>query len=100
MPEFSFHPEAAKEYASAYSWYAERSERIAIEFEREIERGLRLITKYPDSWPKYDDDHRRFLIRRFPFSIIYRKIHDGLMVVAIAHGSRRPDYWRDRSQNN
>jgi len=94
MLEYHFHPEAAEEYADTYAWYAERSPRIAQEFEREIERCLRLISEKPESWPKYDEKHRRFLTRRFPFSIIYRLLHDQIMV--IAHEKRRPKYWIDR----
>ncbi|NIR47235.1 type II toxin-antitoxin system RelE/ParE family toxin [candidate division KSB1 bacterium] len=96
MSDYIFHPEAAEEYANAYEWYAKRSLRIADEFEREIERALRLITNTPETWPKYDDQHRYFLIRKFPFSIIYRIFNERIYVIAVAHGSRRPNYWKNR----
>ncbi len=52
MSDFVFHPKAAEEYADAYEFYAIRSPKIAQEFEREIERGLRLIAKQPETWPR------------------------------------------------
>lgn len=40
---------------------------------------------------------RRVLVRRFPFSIIYFADPEQIVVVAVAHQSRRPDYWRRRT---
>ena len=39
---------------------------------------------------------RRVLVRRFPFSVIYFSEPGQIVVVAVAHQSRRPDYWRGR----
>jgi hypothetical protein len=35
-------------------------------------------------------------MRRFPFSIVYSVGGDNLRVLAVAHQSRRPRYWRGR----
>jgi hypothetical protein len=35
-------------------------------------------------------------LRRFPFTIIFREADAGVEIIAIAHGHRRPGYWRDR----
>jgi toxin ParE1/3/4 len=42
---------------------------------------------------------RRWLVRRFPYSVIYREEDDRMYVLAIAHHRRRPDYWRERSES-
>lgn len=39
---------------------------------------------------------RRFLVKRFPYLVYVARIGDRREVVAIAHASRRPGYWRDR----
>lgn len=91
-----FHPEAAAEYVEAVAWYASRSEGIASRFEQEVERAVGLIDEAPHRWPPYDGVHRKILLRRFPYLLIYRE-HDGRWwVVAVAHGHRRPGYWKDR----
>ena len=59
MLDFFFHPEASQEYIEAQAWYAERSQQLALEFESEVERGLRLISENPDRWVKYDKIHHR-----------------------------------------
>lgn len=38
--------------------------------------------------------HRQLIVRGYPYQIVYRIMDAGaILVVAIAHGSRRPDYW-------
>ena len=39
---------------------------------------------------------RRFPLRDFPFFLIYRERDDHLQIVALAHTSRKPNYWRGR----
>jgi hypothetical protein len=39
---------------------------------------------------------RRFLFRRFPFSLIYFIQETSILVVAVAHGRRKPGYWNNR----
>ena len=33
------------------------------------------------------------VLDRFPFTIPYQIAHDGVVIVALAHTSRRPDQW-------
>jgi ParE toxin of type II toxin-antitoxin system, parDE len=91
-----FHPEAADEYANSYAWYCEKVRHVAEAFEREVKRSLRLIATYPMRWPVYRGQYRRIMVRRFPFSLVYGSFEGHLVIVAVAHGSRRPGYWRDR----
>jgi len=35
-------------------------------------------------------------VRRFPFLIVYAMLGDQLVVIAVAHTSRKPGYWRER----
>lgn len=84
------------EYTESLSWYADRSIAAANDFEFEFHRALELIAATPMRFPKCDLRHRCYLMRRFPFQIIYRSMGDELQVIAIAHASRNPDYWKDR----
>ena len=94
--EVEFHPIAEEEWLAAYAWYSERSETAARAFLREMDRAVSLISEAPDRWPKYDSETRRFIIARFPFSIIYRVAEDAVEVIAVAHHKRKPGYWRTR----
>ena len=39
---------------------------------------------------------KRLLLHRFPFSVVVYEHHDEFIVIALAHQSRRPGYWKDR----
>ena len=95
--EIPFYLGATQDYEEAYVWYFGRSIDLAAEFEREIDRGLRLIADNPLRWPKFDAERRRLVLRKFPYSIVYEIIKEKIVVLAIAHGRRRPYYWRDRT---
>ncbi len=92
-----FHPGASEDYESAFAWYFARGPSIAIDFEREIERCLRVIAESPLRWPKYDEKRRRMVVRKFPYSIVYELVGRQVVIVAVAHRRRRPFYWRDRT---
>ena len=91
-----FHPEAADEAQAAVDWYAKRSIRAAQRFLEELEIAIAGIEQAPDRWPRFDGEARRVLLRRFPYLVIYRVLPDRIEILAVAHGRRRPGYWRDR----
>ena len=95
--EIRFHPAARTEVTEAESWYRERSPLAAVGFSSEIARAVRLLSEAPDRYPPSAHGTRRFLLRRYPFSIFYRINSEVIEVVAVAHQKRRPDYWATRS---
>jgi plasmid stabilization system protein ParE len=90
------HPQALAELKSALTWYLDRSETAAVKFVAELDRAIDLITESPKRWPAGEYSTRRFVLPRFPFAVIYREKETGLEVLAIAHGHRRPSYWKER----
>ena len=91
-----FHPEALEESAAAERWYRERSDVAAEAFVAEIDRAVYLIGEAPERWPRHIRGTRRFVLRRFPFTIIFRAPPTGAEILAVAHGRRRPGYWKHR----
>ncbi len=96
MADLWFHPEAQAEYEDALTWYHARSRQAAERFEAEAERVLTLVASNPGLFPRYDDEHRFAMLRRFPYSVVYRVLADGLHVMAVAHSRRKPGYWHGR----
>ncbi|SRR5579862_4441239 len=99
MPKGSieFHQAAAADYEAAFEWYLQRSPDAASEFAAEVDRALAQILLAPARWASGPFQTRRFLLRRFPFLIIFREFSsDKIQVLAIAHTSRRPQYWKTR----
>jgi len=89
-------PDAVKEARKTYRWYLGRSPAAARRFEAAFEAALEQIAQAPDRWPIYLHGTRYRLLRRFRFILVYRQRRDRLQVVAVAHGRRRPGYWKRR----
>jgi len=86
------HPAALEEAEAAVDWYMQRSRRAAGMFLDELDR----IDKNPEQYPPHDFGTRRMVLRRFPFVIVFRREVTRVEIIAIAHGRRRPGYWRER----
>ena len=86
-----------RDFTEALCWYAERSQQAAGGFDAEFQRTLEQIAADPERFAHCDDVHRFYLMRRYPYHVIYRAREDELIIVAVAHAKRRPGYWRDQS---
>jgi plasmid stabilization system protein ParE len=91
-----FHPDAEQEYLTSLEWYRDRSVSAAEDFEEEFTRAIAKIREAPDRWPTYAGVCRRYILRQFPFSIVYRIFPSHVLVLAVPHGHRRPGYWKKR----
>ena len=91
-----FHPQAEVEALNSYRWYARRNVDAADAFQCELEQSRKMIEHAPDAWPAFVHGTRKFVLRHFPFKIVYRVRPDRIEVVAVAHNRRRPGYWADR----
>jgi plasmid stabilization system protein ParE len=95
--QVEIHPDALAEAEAAAAWYAERSLRAPAAFIEEIENAIQAILNAPKRWPIFELDFRRVPLFRFPYSVVYREKSDDLVqILAVAHGRRRPSYWRGR----
>jgi plasmid stabilization system protein ParE len=90
------HPAALEEWKSAVAWYLERNETAAVNFVAEVDQAIDLIAASPQRWPKGLHGTRKFVLQRYPFAVVYREKDATLQVLAIAHGHRRPGYWKSR----
>jgi len=90
------HPAALAELKSALTWYLERSETAALRFAAELDRAIVLVIESPGRWPSGEHSTRKFVLRRFPYAIIYREQQTVIQILAIGHGHRRPGYWKQR----
>jgi plasmid stabilization system protein ParE len=93
---FQFHPEAREEFRSSARWYRTQNPLVSSEFRLAVSGGIRLIVQAPQRWPGHLHGTRRFVIYRFPYSVIYLDDLDLVTILAIAHSKRRPGYWKDR----
>lgn len=88
--------EASEEVDAATRWYARQSALAAAGFSRAYDYALSQIELLPRAWPPYRWNTRRFLLHRYPYHVVYWEEPHRVVVIAVAHTSRRPDYWRGR----
>jgi plasmid stabilization system protein ParE len=69
---------------------------IARRFKPMLQRALTEISLAPERWPTLVDDLRKRPQRGFPYRIVYQLRQDHVLIVAVMHERRRPNYWRER----
>ena len=90
------HPEAIAEAQAANRWYRERSASAADAYLAELDLAVAAIGENPEMWPWYVHGTRRYIFHRFPFYLVYRETAGRVEIIAVAHGRRKPGYWKAR----
>ncbi|MCH7564105.1 MAG: type II toxin-antitoxin system RelE/ParE family toxin [Gemmatimonadetes bacterium] len=90
------HPAALAELAEPVSFYEERASGLGRDLLEEVERVLDLILENHEVAAIFEAPYRRYVCRRFPFSVVYRPVSNSVRVLAIMHQRRRPGYWKTR----
>jgi len=96
MKPLDFHPEAQAEAKAAFDRYWDQSHGAALGFDRELRAVYRSVRKAPLICPPYLRGTRRVIMRRYPFSVVFRELLHEIQIVAVAHSKRRPGYWERR----
>lgn len=87
---------AREEIREAADYYAAISPDLGRAFRLELRQLMRLVTTMPLAWPESAEGTRKCLLTRFPYLVIYSPLPDALLVLAVGHQHRRPEYWRER----
>lgn len=96
---YSFHPEAEKEFIEAIEFYEEQEKELGLDFSIQVYESIQRVTANPESWTRVSKNIRRILLSRFPFGVLYHfdSKEEQIFIVAVMHLRREPDYWRDRA---
>jgi plasmid stabilization system protein ParE len=96
MIGYRFLDPAEKEMIEASLFYQAASNGLGDDFLDDVQRVIDNLCEHPYLGVAVAPNLRRILLHRFPFSLIYSVQVDVILVVAVAHYSRRPGYWQDR----
>jgi plasmid stabilization system protein ParE len=90
--------QAAVEAIEAAAWYEHERPGLGKEFDRAVNAAIDLLEDeiVPLANLPGTAGTKRLLLRRFPYDIVVREFPEEIVIVAVAHQSRRPGYWRDR----
>jgi len=94
---YRLHPAAEEDLREAAEHYRQRAgNALSQSFFIEFERSVGLLLRHPGLGAVWRHGKRRLLMSRFPYSVIYVVAGNEIRIVAVAHHSRRPGYWRGR----
>lgn len=93
---YRLHPLAWLEIEGGDDWYRQRSPQAGTDFVIEVFYAIEGIREAPRRWPEHLHGTRRFVLDRFPFAIVYLDTDEVVNIVAVAHGKRKPGYWKQR----
>jgi toxin ParE1/3/4 len=91
-----FVDEAREEFLEQIDWYATRDPALAERFRQAVMAATHLAAAHPDRGSPWKLKTRRVFPKGFPYSVVYRRVGDEVVVLAVAHFSRRPTCWRQR----
>jgi plasmid stabilization system protein ParE len=93
-----YHPAVEHELREIVDYYNQRSPNLGNEFLDEFDKEILRIAESPLLWRVVEEDIRRALMQRFPYSIYFRVVqNDVVRVTVVKHQRRHPDYGLDRT---
>jgi plasmid stabilization system protein ParE len=93
--------DAAEELEEAAAWYESEQEGLGERFVQAVEHALQLLSENNPPLTPADGNAgskgaRKLVLHKFPFSLVVYELPTSIVVVALAHHSRKPGYWRSR----
>lgn len=88
-----YHPLAGSDLNNAVAAYDQQQKGLGNEFRTEVYAAIERIRSGPMTYAIVDDDLRRCLVHRFPYSLVFRLVGDEIVrVLVIRHHCRRPEF--------
>lgn len=92
----AFLPEADEELREAARYYEKEASGLGLTFLSAMHRAVHEIETNPEAWAILRQNIRKKTISRFPYNLLYSIESDTILIIAVAHHKRRPNYWRAR----
>jgi plasmid stabilization system protein ParE len=93
---FSIHEAAEAELNEAAEFYDLKNPGLGTVFIDEVQRGIEIISEFPEAFPLVRGCVGKKGLIRFPYSLVYSVRPNEIRILAVAHQKRRPFYWLGR----
>jgi len=94
---YHLHPDAEVDLREAAEFYRDRAgNELALTFIEDFEHSVGLLLDHPTLGALWRNGLLRLIMKRFPYFLIYKLVGQQIHILAVAHQSRRPGYWKDR----
>ena len=91
-----FLPLAKLELDDAIEYYELQLEGLGKRYKEEVRISINRISIFPKAWTVIRPNIRKCVMHKFPYNILYSVQENTILIIAIAHHHRQPDYWIDR----
>ena len=89
--------EAEADVAEARNWYEHQKPGLGRAFQAALRRAEDLLSRHPAAFPLVHSDHRRLVLRLFPYAVYYRPLDAArLEIVAVLHQRQDADVLDER----
>jgi plasmid stabilization system protein ParE len=96
MPSVVLHDDAERELHEAVDFFEAARPYYGTLFFEAYDQAIERLLRFPRAGRVIRGSLRRRVIPKWKYSIVYSIEPYGIYVVAVAHQSRRPGYWRNR----
>jgi plasmid stabilization system protein ParE len=87
---------AELEMIEAARFYEEQAWNLGRDFLRTVEYVIHDLRDRPFLWPVVRANVRKRTTPRFPYAVLYRVDAQEIIIVAVMHMHRNPNYWLGR----
>lgn len=95
MKPYRLSDQAERDIDEAMTWYDQQQVGVSWEFHNELLDIFRKICEHPEHGSLVGSTQFRYRnVHRFPYVVYYDNTTDSIDILAVAHGSRKPEYWR------
>ena len=96
MKRARFVAPARSEVLAEVTYYNNKELGLGSRFLASVEDATSRALAYPLTGSLVSNNTRRVFLKDFPFALVFRPDEEGIVVFALAHHARRPEYWRNR----
>jgi len=98
MKKILFLEPAKFEMIESAEFYEQKSKGLGKSFLSSVRKATQIIKRDTLVWPivDFEDQIRRYILKRFPYAILYRDEIDKVIIIAVMHMHREPYYWKNR----
>ena len=86
---------ARRELRDAAEFYGNVRPQLRRAFLKQVRAGIEMVEQFPTAWTKLSPTIRRYQLKKFPYGLLYEIDDSTIIVIAVMHLSRHPDYWRN-----
>ena len=94
--KIEFLPEADEEFREAARYYEGEAAGVGMAFIAAVHKAVDEVIEVPLAAQVHRASIRKKVLRHFSYNLFYAIESDIIVIVAVAHQRKRPNYWRAR----